>query len=163
MNIRLAALAVALVASFSGTAFADIVDVTYTGTINSVYDPNHLVGPNVAVGQSYVATYRFDTGVGNTYSDPTESYAYGGSYYGLANPFLSGSVTINGSTTFTLPTTTISEIFGQNTSGPFAEQYAIARNYVQNVSDAYVETYIYNNSAISAIPASITTPFSYTS
>ncbi len=152
----------ALIASIS-QASAEIVDVTYTGKVAGLNDPNQLIGSNLAVGQSFVATYVFDTSLGDVFSSSNENYAFGGggtSAPGLANPLLSASVTIGGSS-ITLPTLTGGGIQAINVSSG-SNQYAAAIRFVPNaINDIFTASIIHSGGG-GTIPASITTPFTYT-
>jgi hypothetical protein len=87
-------------------ASAAIVDLTFTGTVISVgYDqsgifvPGGLAPPSTSLdGASYTANFVFNTALGYSYSSSTESEVYGGTYYGVASPLVSASVTIDGQT-----------------------------------------------------------------
>ena len=95
MKTKLFAVVSALaVLGVASPASAVIVDVTYTGTVTS---SNYF-------GDTWVANYVFDTTKGNyNESSPTNNYVSGFCcYYGDFNPALSATVTINGSTTFSV-------------------------------------------------------------
>jgi hypothetical protein len=83
---------------FAGPASAEIVSVTYWGTVTSGYDQTGVFGPagTDLIGDSYVAHYVFDTTEGITYSNSIGSGVTGGSWSGVASPSVSASVTING-------------------------------------------------------------------
>jgi hypothetical protein len=87
--------AIALLAA--SEARADIVQVTYDGTVYSACDPMGTFGqrgcnpntdPTVVepyVGLPYEATFLFDTSKGQTFTSPTENYAQGGNKPWLPN------------------------------------------------------------------------------
>src|ERR1700738_1709743 len=158
MNIKLVSV-VAGVAMLGGVsqASAAIMDVTYTGTVASGTDPLGVFGGGSLVGLSWVATYTFDTSLGNTHSSPYYNYAYGGSSSGSASPVLSSMITING-----VGRAVAGSYYGEDygyASGSFGEQYHLAENYSSGQLE-YLENSISNYNG--SLPASITTPFTYT-
>jgi hypothetical protein len=77
-------------------ADAQVVNITYTGTVASGYDGAGLFSGawTDLSGYSFKATYKFDTSVGMT----APGFALGGTAVGAATPSLGASITINGST-----------------------------------------------------------------
>jgi hypothetical protein len=159
-SIVLSSLIVALVCVSS--ARADVVTVTYNGTVASGSDPVDFfkAGDNF-VGSAYQATYVFDTSLGETLNSPGWSYALGGSFFGSPSPGLSATLTINNvSFTFTpsqfgfiqgindVASLIQHEVKRQSSDGPLAE-YA---NLIHRL-------YRFNDSLY---PASLTGPFSHT-
>jgi hypothetical protein len=168
MNVKLVSV-VAGVAMLGGVsqASAAIMDVTYTGTVGSGISGSYGIdtlgvfgtaGANLT-GSSWVATYTFDTSLGDPYSSSNYNYVHGGSNYGAAypSPVLSSMITING-VGRAVDGSYIGEISGYN-SGGFSEQYHIAYDYSSGHQE-YLQNYIYNY--IGSLPASITTPFTHT-
>jgi hypothetical protein len=99
LQTALSAAALALAMSFVATqASATIVDVTYTGTVISMFDQFGFFGSQSLVGYPYTATYRFDTSLGGDNNSPNSNYLYGGSFFGIPSPSLGALVTINGHT-----------------------------------------------------------------
>src|SRR5262249_33867981 len=77
-----------------------IVYVTYAGTVSYGYDQTGVFGPaNTSLtGDTFIATYAFNTDVGVTYSSSTYNYALGGygSATGQPSPSLGATITIDG-------------------------------------------------------------------
>jgi len=156
---------VALLAGLS-SAQAAIVDVTYTGTVDYGHDQTGLFGtPGASLaGDSYQVTYVFNTALGITYSSPTYNYAYGGSAYGVPSPALGTTVTINGISVSSNLNGYIGEIVGCN-YGCLAEQYHESDYYNYDAGNVYTYNFAENHigpNTLFPLPASITTPFSYT-
>jgi hypothetical protein len=81
MKSKLAGVAATLaVFSIVSPATSDIVHVTYTGVVSAGYDQTGVFGPaNTSLtGQPYIASYTFDTSIGQTFSSPTYNNAVGG-------------------------------------------------------------------------------------
>jgi hypothetical protein len=160
MNIKLVSV-VAAVAMLGGVsqASAAIMDVTYTGTVSYGIDTFGLFGTAGAnlTGKSWVATYTFDTSLGNPYSAPDTSYASGGSQYGNTSPVLSSMITING-----VGKAVGGSYWGNDYAynyGSSSHQYHVAENYSSGHKE-HLENYIHSFSG--SLPASITTPFTHT-
>jgi len=156
---------VTLLAGLS-SAQAAIVDVTYTGGVSSAVDITGMFGPagtNNIIGASYILTYQFNTALGIPYSSPTKNYVYCGSAYGVASPALSTTVTING-------ISVSSDLNGYNDetyatkSGSTTEQYQTSEYNNNNVGGINIDNYtqgLFFDNTNNSLPASITTPFSY--
>ena len=84
--------AFSLLMSFLSPASAEIVTLNYTGIVQLAFGSDTSL-----VGDTYTATYVFDTSVGIYNQTPTQNYidVYGGSSYGAPSPLLSESITIN--------------------------------------------------------------------
>ena len=160
--------AIAILASFAlltsvSQASAEILVVTYTGTISSGFDRSGLFGaPRRDLdGDSYVARYTFDASLGRTFSTPERNFAVGGSTLGITSPALSSTVTVNGITQAILTGNYYGQILGYN-NGFNSEQSH--RAWFQN-SAGKVHTsndnlnYIRNYDG--SLPESIATPFSH--
>lgn len=163
MKIKcLAAAAILAAFGLAVPASAELVSVTYWGTVFDGYDYTGVFGPanTSLVGDSYVAHFVFDTARGDTYSGPLSdaahmNYAIGGSAYGLASPAVSASVTVNGHSVG-IPVDTEGEILGctcqdHNVQGAQVNTPLGALDYTANE--------IYDYSGI--LPISITEPFTY--
>lgn len=138
-------------AAVCSPAAADIVDVTYTGT----------VADGQFGGQSYIANYTFDTSGLNASvvtRSPTLNDIEGGTYFAAqsVSPALSASITI-GANTFTIPLA--NSYFGQIES--FYSGAGVQQ--VHHASDATNTFVLINgvNSSLSNIPLSIDQPFTY--
>jgi PEP-CTERM motif len=159
------ALAVSLAAS---SASADVVVVTYTGVVlTNSYDVTGVFGfpDNTDIGgQSYTATYVFNTALGDVFSSPSTNFAKGGTLYGFVSPALRATLTINGVTVSIGVPNYNAQIYGQNEGTTSAEQ-AVAQN-MEGVAGIGVYTYNYVDNEVHSntgnLPASITTPFTYT-
>jgi PEP-CTERM motif len=92
---------------FASPASAELVSVTYWGTVHHGYDQTGVFGPAGAdlAGDSYVAHYVFDTALGVITKEPGWKGAQGGNFFSptnpagpdfAASPLVSASVTING-------------------------------------------------------------------
>ena len=107
-------------------ASAAIMDVTYTGTVNSGIDTLGVFGGGSLVGLSWVATYTFDTSLGYLNSSSSKNDVYGGSKFGTTSPVLSSMITING-VGKAVGGSYFGEDFGYN-DGSTSQQYHIAQN-----------------------------------
>lgn len=106
IKLWLAALAATIGAALP--AEAALVDVTWTGTVTNGNDARDLFGVPVSgggfhdlAGQSFTATYRFDTAVGSLVSGPGFADLRGGTSFGAGtdpSPAVSATLTINGTT-----------------------------------------------------------------
>jgi hypothetical protein len=81
--------------SFLSSALAETITLNYTGVVQSAFGNDTSL-----VGDTYTATYVFDTSVGLYNGTQTPNYidVYGGSQYGAPSPLLFESITINGVT-----------------------------------------------------------------
>jgi len=126
-----------LTVSHAVVAKADIVYVTYTGTVTAGTDPGGVFGQSGSLnGRPYEVFYVFDTG---SYPDnqPTHNFIFGGV-----------SIEIAGNK--------VGEIVGTN-NGPNAFSEQLHRAYDANGS--LLENSIFTFSG--GLPATITTPFVY--
>ena len=153
---------VALLTSVSQPS-AEVLVVTYTGTISRGFDRSGLFGvPRRDMeGDSYVARYTFDTSLGRTFSSPERNFAVGGSTLGIASPALSSTVTINGITHPVLSGNYYGQILGHN-NGANSEQSHRA-GFQKSAGNVHTSNdnlnYIRNYDG--SLPASITAPFSH--
>ena len=140
-------------------ASAAIVDVVYIGTVSSNTDASGYFGPaggfNNLVGDTYEASFVFNTALGTTYSSATNNYAYGGSYIGVATPVVSAIVTVNGQSV-NITGAYKGVIYGEN-FGPSMSDMQL--HEAETDEDDFTEDYVQTNTG--ALPASITTPFTY--
>lgn len=123
--------------SLCSHALADIVSVTYTGTVVSGNDVDGIFGApgeDLLSGQSYTANYTFDTALGG-FNTPEWSGAYGGigSVTGDPSPNLSASLTINGNT-FAFVGDYLGFIYGYNDASPYSEIFHLAQADSANTS-----------------------------
>lgn len=80
----------------SAPVWADIAEVTYTGTVRTGWDYAGIFGAvGDLTGQAYTSRYTFETASGGSANNGLESYVYGGSSFGLPSPSVSASMTIN--------------------------------------------------------------------
>ena len=147
------------------SARAAIVDVTYTGMVTSITDQANTFH-GAGVGSLFQIAYRFDTTQGYTISSPTENLAYGGSCCGNSSPSLGATVTVNNVTGPAIAGNLEGNIFGYNDpSQQSSEQYHFTEEYNWGADNIYNKSYaqstFYNNAPVSTIPASITSPFTY--
>jgi hypothetical protein len=144
-------------------ASAEILVVTYTGTIRSGFDRSGLFGtPRRELdGDSYVARYTFDTSLGRTFSSLERNFTVGGSTLGIASPALRSTVTVNGITQAIFTGNYYGQILGHN-NGFNSEQShrawfqnSAGNVYTSNDNLNYIRNYD------GSLPASITTPLSH--
>ncbi len=154
MNIKLVSIA-AGVAMLGGVsqASAAIMDVTYTGTVSLGTDILGVFGTawTSLVGSSWVATYTFDTSLGVSDFNGVK----GGSKYGNTSPVLSSTITING--VGKAVDGSYDGVDYAHNNGTTSDQRHLAENS-SSVQTEYLENFIQSGS----LPASITTPFTYT-
>jgi hypothetical protein len=149
------------VLSFCGTAQATIVDVTYSGAIYGVsyngnfngIDAANLFGGGSLVNKTATVTFTFDTSVSPIQNSFNSNYIRGGSNVGgTVSPGIQATITING----------ISHTIGGSYDSLIKAYSDFAGSQSQHeLSDG---TNFVNASASAiagALPASITTPFSY--
>lgn len=147
----------------ASSAQANIVAVTYSGTVVSGFDQTGLFGPangNLA-GDTYKVVYIFNTSLGITSSTPTASSASGGTSYPAPTPSIKTIVTINGVSVSSNLNGYLDQITGSN-DGSSSQQYSSTQYYnAGNV--ATVNNYAYDlvNTSNLSIPADINTPFFY--
>jgi hypothetical protein len=139
---------------FTAVAQAEVVGVTYTGTIsNGQYlDAANVFGGGNLAGDAVTVQYWFDTATPNTSSDSAYNI-YGGTLFGNNSPALSAIITINGH----------SVTLGGTEYGILAA--ASQGNYQHHEAWESDTRTVYSgvNTALNgALPASLTTPFSYT-
>ena len=81
-------------------ASADVLVITYTGTVSSGFDRSGIFGaPGRHLnGDRYIARYTFETSLGRTFTSAERNYVVGGGTLGITSPALNGAVTINGIT-----------------------------------------------------------------
>jgi hypothetical protein len=138
-------------------AEATVVYVTYTGTISSGSDSGGVFGQAGSLsGESFTASYVFDTGIGNTATSPTENFVFGGTSFSVPSPLIDPAVLTIGGVSINISGNKVGEIQGINQgAGAFSEQLHSA----WDTNGSVVENSIVNFSG--GLPASITTPFIY--
>ena len=146
------------------SAQADIITVTYTGTVASGFDQTGLFGKVNAdlYGDSYKVVYVFNTAKGITTSSATESSASGGASYPASTPSIKTTVTINGVSVSSNLTGWFDQVSAFN-DGSASQQYSSSQFYdvgTKNTVNNYANNFVTTTNL--TIPASITTPFSYT-
>jgi hypothetical protein len=165
-----AALATALSLSAGlSRASANVVDVTFTGTVDFVsYDGRNLFGGGGQPpggffdGETYTSTFVFDTTQGANGSSPGESYAFGGSEDGFLGPLVSATVTLNGHTE-NVPGTYFNEIFGGPSGGGGNELFFDAKDFATtNFGTTQDESKVVLSGTSGTIPTSINGPLTYT-
>jgi hypothetical protein len=171
MKTKILGVVAALAFSIASPAMADIVYVTYTGTVSAGTDFTGVFGPSSTLldGASYTLTYTFDTSRGIFTSDASASQLAGGPGFGPAifNPYSSpGSavLTINGH----------SVSFNANPNPPsqgYSEYYVVNNgSYIrsdQHVSDSLDYSNIHIDDIVDisindytlTIPTLLTTPY----
>lgn len=143
----------------TGQVAAATMQVTYTGTVLVGMDQVGMfgtAGANLA-GVGYTAVYIFDTTKGFTASSSGSSFAFGGSVYPIDSPALSAMLTINGqSVDF------VGDYYGeiQGNNGGTSSTSRQHHDAVTNSNNNFLRNEIF--SPTPALPASITTSFSYT-
>jgi hypothetical protein len=153
-KLRRAVLATVLCLQFVGAASADTVTVTVTGTTS--YDPSGLFG---SVGADITVVYKFDTALGTSSHDAlyTEVSVSGGTVHGIVSPSLGATVTTQ-ARTITFGGAYNAQLFGSNNGingGSDSESFQFA----EDSESSYVASDVHSRTTI--LPASITTPFSY--
>jgi len=148
-----AVLALATAIGF-GPASADVVTVIATGT--TTYDPTGLFGQ---LGSNISVTYVFDTALGVYSHDAlfTEVSVTGGTVHGVTSPSLGATVTTD-ARTITFAGAFNAQLFGSNNTpigGTDSESFASA----EDSESSYVSADLHARNTL--LPASITTPFSY--
>jgi len=143
--------------SFASTASADIVYVTYSGTVLSGIDPVGIFGaPGASLaGDAYTASYVFNTNIGQIQSDPFYNNDLGGvaGIYAQPSPSLGAVLTINGLSMF---------IGGGNVGQLYSIDYGnLSRSY-DLAGDPTRSIYNEMSDPTRSIPVSINVPFTYT-
>lgn len=166
------------VVGLTSAAAADIVTVTYTGTVTSSMDPGGVFGcttgcsssDNPYSGYNYTGTYVFNTNLGYVQNTSTLISATGGTsqppsaQFGNPpapppSPLISDVVTIsNGTTSSSYKVMTTYNALIQNTTVTSTSPNTPPFTLLANVSDADGNE-IQNSITSSNIPFSITQPF----
>jgi hypothetical protein len=128
---------------------ADIVIVTVTGT--TTYDPAGIFGP---IGADITAVYGFNTQRGIFSGNDIYSTVSGGTAHGVASPSF-GAVVTSAARTITFGGAYNATLSGSN-NGSDSESFQSA----EDSESSYVSAGMHPRFAVT-IPASITTPFSY--
>ena len=131
-------------------ASADVVTLTYTG---SVYSGTGNYASSPLIGDSYTATYIFDTSLGSTSSSSTVNQLVGG--------LVSANINI-GNGALVVTDTTISpnltEIVTSNNGTTSSQESAVQFSNSTAINGFLSEI----SSPTTNLPLSITTPFTYT-
>jgi hypothetical protein len=162
-KVGLALAATGLCLAFANPASANIVTLTVTGTVTSGFDSGDLfgVGGGSLSGDAFKVVYTFDTTCGGSCSNPTisavENEVSGGASQSSPSPSLGAVLTINGhSVSFTgadfgdlhnVNVGTFSSTNEQSATGFVGPFYASIMTGLTNETGA--------------IPASLTTPYTY--
>jgi hypothetical protein len=146
---------IVVLAGLTVGAQAELVKVTYDGTIAIGQDGGGLFGTtsNLA-GDTVVVVYTFDTTQGTTLASATQNYALGGSLFGNASPAISASITIGG------VTQTIGGGYFGVINGINNANYSFQSHEAQQDDSNYVYSSVTAESG--ALRASITSVFKYT-
>jgi hypothetical protein len=146
--------AAAVLALFASRASADIVIVTITGT--TTYDPAGIFGP---IGADVTAVFGFNTALGVTFHDAlyTEVVVQGGTVHDVSSPSL-GAAVISAARTITFRGAYQAVLAGFNNT-PIGGTDSGSTQSAEDSESSYVESNLHSRTAI--LPASITTPFSY--
>lgn len=142
----------------ASTASADILYVTFTGTVAEGSDATGVFGaPGASLdGDAFVATLLFndDLGVRDTFS-PYFDYTDGGPFFGTSDPSLGAKLTING----------VTVAFTGNSYGSVAN-FAFEGETTVDVSDAssvsFDASFLELDLYASGVPGSLDTPYSAT-
>jgi hypothetical protein len=94
-NLIGAALAAAL-CCISTTQATPIATLVYTGTVSDTFNGANSLFPNVAIGNSWTATYVFDLGIGSMQTGPGFQFLFGGTNDGAPSPLVSATLDIQG-------------------------------------------------------------------
>jgi hypothetical protein len=146
-------------------AHAITVAIQYTGFVNNAFSQS--TGQQITsefVGQPYKADYVFDLSgnpAGTTMS-PQYNDVIGGTWFGLPSPVVSATLTI-GTTVLTVPSPDFIGLIAGLNNGSFAEQIhdAKASQFVFMRHDIFYDASQQSDPIVSAIPASITSNFTY--
>jgi hypothetical protein len=147
---------------------ADMVTITYTGTVGSGYDWLGVFGTaNTSLtGDSYTAVYFFNTALGLNVSTPGFPQIFGGTgtaANGQPSPALGALITINSHSEGE------GDDHGHFTShsvfidgGYFGQIYSSTKDMFAEVDDGLSVTYTRLITSLDAFPASITANYTYT-
>jgi PEP-CTERM motif len=141
----------------TSAASADIVYVTYSGTVLSGYDQIGIFGApgSSLAGDAYTTFYIFNTSVGEIHSDPFFNSDLGGvvGIYAQPSPSLGAVLTING-ISMGIGGGSVGYLYGID-YGDFSRSYDLAGDPSRSV-------YNQMSDPTRSIPVSINMPFSYT-
>jgi hypothetical protein len=173
-RINSAALATILIAGLSTQASANVIDVIYTGTINSggtdtggIFNNNVGISSNAYSGASFTAEYKFDTTLGaniNTTYNPAYTGNVGGTDWTgqPTSPAIFAAATING-VTISVGSSSLSYFLNFTNPGISQIEY-LARSSSSSVNYTHIEQldgYITRNDT-SLLSLPLTGPFNYT-
>jgi hypothetical protein len=158
--LKCAALALAVLGTVVPASSATI-NVNYTGVIRNGLDVTGVFGPagSDLTGDGYVATYAFDTSIGQIFDTPVYKNVVGGpiSFVFQPTPSLGSVITINNHS-FTIEGTAFGNLYAQTGNGS-TKIYHDARAYqiIDSVTNMYNISW---NSVTSALLTnSLTDPF----
>jgi len=163
--MRILALIACLVLTASN-ASANIVQVTYSGTVIAGSDSTGLFGTintsvSAYVGETFVATYVFDTSRATGIFSKTsadQNYVYGGDDFFNLSPATSAQITVHGNT-YSFNPVSYSQLSGTAASVATNMQTAYARNHVNDtLLDSYIRA---NDLGPYTVPVSISGDFVY--
>jgi hypothetical protein len=165
MNIRAIALLLTLVPT---AASADIVTETFTGTVSGT-DPSGLFGGGNLTGDSFTATFVFNTNLNGASNNvfpglsdfPGIEYeTHGGTVYSPSplSPGVSASLLINGQT-FSVPSDAISATYAVSTR---SEPSFLAHIQVGGIVGSIFNIELFSRDPNAPLITSLTTPYSYT-
>lgn len=158
--IRSAVFALAILMAAPGSAA--IVKVRYDGVVGNSSSLTNVFGDvPTLTGLTYRADLVYDTSLGNLVEGPGYSFRQGGPLFGGSNPFLSGSLTING-VTVDLMGGNYSQIGGWSTPS-FSQTYHDT-NYNVTADGFQTENWLvqYINIYSEQIPLDIDGPLDFT-
>lgn len=144
-------------------AAASVMQIEYTGTVDSGYDTTGVFGTagEDLTGLSYTMTYTYDTSVGVRYTDANNDFIYGGYAYSLPSPTSStmviNSTAVDGNGDYV-------GIDQRYTDGSYAITYDVSYQYtVDPITGAYVYNinYFYGYDLALGLPADLEAPYSF--
>jgi hypothetical protein len=154
--------ATAILLTAISSSSAALIEAIYTGTIYYGTDLSGVFGvPGRSLaGDTYVATFLFDTTRGNSQSSPTSNEVSGGSAFGTLSPVLEVVVEVNGYRA-SFPAPYLGLIGGSN-DGVSSSQNAEAYRNETDGSIGYSDGANFQIKIDgSSIPSSIIGPFTY--
>jgi PEP-CTERM motif len=164
MNIRAIALLLTLIPT---AASADIVTQTFTGTVSG-FDPSGLFGGGNLTGNSFTATFVFNTDLSGAIQNVspglpdfsgTEYQTYGGTVYsGPLSPGVSASLLINGHT-FSVPSDAIAATYSVSTRN--APSFSV-HTQVGGIVGSIFNLELFSRDPNAPVITSLTTPYTYT-
>lgn len=127
--------------ALAAPAQAALVSIVYTGTVSRSQDQYGYFGTagvNTLVGDSYTASYIFDTSLGSTFSSAKNSSVAGGTSIGNISPLVSANIVINGKSAILRGT--YNAQLGADALDTPAEEFVNTLDYA-NSSNNYTQTW----------------------